>query len=417
MSSLKSNAAEKRRAFYDLVAKSRRIDTMFSLPDDKPLTKEEINEIDAYWGKYSFAYPEIDYRSFQTFKNRFGEFNVRHCPGAIRTKYFSKYLINREYQFALQNKAMLPILFSNIKQPVTVVRRMGGAFSDTDYRLLSFDEAIDRLFDVSRTKRLIMKLNMTGGGSGIKFIDNEKSKDDIVLQVRRAGISAFVVQELLEQSGFMEQFNSTSVNTIRISSLIWKSKVHVVAALIRIGKEGNEVDNFSQGGSILGVDIETGQCNNWCMNHDNERIRVLPNGFDLEESELIIPNFSEIKHKIVALHSRIPYIKYVSWDIALDSSNEPVLIENNFGGMIQIHEAVTGPVFSDFMDEMLDEFLLKNFFIEFKAGDFDCREYSDYVMIVGYNGSQDAIEIPDMLEGKPVRLKENLKTKKMIVKK
>lgn len=63
--------------FYESVKNSRRIDNSFAVDGDIPLTEEEKREIDKFWGKYKFAYPEIDYKSFQTFKNRYGKFDVR----------------------------------------------------------------------------------------------------------------------------------------------------------------------------------------------------------------------------------------------------------------------------------------------------------------------------------------------------
>ena len=59
-----------RKAFYAKVDSSRRIDDSFALETDIPLTEDEINKINEFWKPYQFAYPTIDYKSFQTFKNR-----------------------------------------------------------------------------------------------------------------------------------------------------------------------------------------------------------------------------------------------------------------------------------------------------------------------------------------------------------
>lgn len=92
--------------YYGRINTSRRIDESFSRPDDEPLTEDEIAAIDAYWGKYSFAYPNIDYKSFQTFKNRCGHFDVRHCPGSVRTSVFSKHFVDNKFSLPFQHKGM-----------------------------------------------------------------------------------------------------------------------------------------------------------------------------------------------------------------------------------------------------------------------------------------------------------------------
>ena len=120
-------------SFYKQVDESRRLDNSFALEDDEPLTAEEKKEIDEFWGKYKFAYPNIDYKSFQTFKNRFGKFDVRHCPGAIRTHYLNKWFNSNAYMVSGQNKAMLPMMYPNIKQPRTLIRRMCGLYYDENY--------------------------------------------------------------------------------------------------------------------------------------------------------------------------------------------------------------------------------------------------------------------------------------------
>ena len=105
-------------AFYKKLNGNRRLDNSFSKSDDIPLTEEEIFAIDAYWGKYKFAYPNIDYASFQAFKNRCGKFDVRHCPGAIRTSHFSKHFSDKNYavpsEGAAAKKVSIPYSQCNI---------------------------------------------------------------------------------------------------------------------------------------------------------------------------------------------------------------------------------------------------------------------------------------------------------------
>ena len=391
------------RLFYDSVAKSRRIDNSFALATDEELTESEIREINEYWGKYSFAYPEIDYKSFQTFKNRCGKFDVRHCPGAIRTHYFNKWFVSPEYKFSLQNKALLPLLFPYVEHPRTVLRQMAGLFQDTEYKPIhSRDEAADLMLREAAKGKLIVKTSGLGGGRGIFFFDAQTTKEEVLKTFRMIGSRAFVVQEVMEQSEFMKQFNATSLNTLRVTSLLFKNKVTVLAALVRVGNPGSKVDNFSQGGMLLGVDVATGKCNSWAMTHDNERITVLPSGVDLEKEELVIPNFEKVVKAVERMHYQIPYIKLVGWDIALNRENQPTLIENNFANMIQIHEAVTGPLFGHLMDDLLDTYLLEKFSVSFETEDWACDEYHNSIILTKYKGTDSKVVIPQTIKDKTV---------------
>ncbi|MGM9541324.1 MAG: sugar-transfer associated ATP-grasp domain-containing protein [Candidatus Limivicinus sp.] len=403
-----------RKNFYEKVDNSRRLDEMFSkIPEDmqadEPLTEDEIRQINDFYEKYRFAYPNIDYKSFQTFKNRCGKFSVNHCPGAIRTEYFNKHFVDVYYSNPFQNKVMLDFLYPTINRPRTIVRRMNGIYYDIDYRPISLETALKICGDYLENKGdLILKINNTGGSAGVTVLKQGKGTASTLQELitKKWIVNAFVVQEMMEQSDFMKAFNPTSVNTIRITTFLWKGKVIPLAALIRIGKKGNEVDNFSAGGSLLGVDMDTGKCFNWAMQKDNRKITKLPSGLDLESTDYYVPNFNLVKESVTTLHYRIPYIRLISWDIALDKNDVPTLIECNFGGMIQIHEAITGPLFGDLMKELLDEYLVKRFFFKFATEDFVCKEFCDHIAIVEYIGESENVVVPEKIYDKPVTVIE-----------
>jgi len=102
------------------------------------------------------------------------------------------------------------------------------------------------------------------------------------------------------------------------------------------------------------------------------------------------------------MHYRMPYVRMIAWDIALDESNIPMLIECNFCGYYQISEAVNGPVFGELLDKMLDQWLLTYFNFEFATSEFRCKEYHNRVVITEYIGNSEQVLIPSSLRGKPV---------------
>ena len=374
---------------YRRIGAENHLDASFARPDDEPLTKEEIAAIDAYWGKYKFAYPKIDYKSFQTFKNRYGHLDVRHCPGSVRKSIFFPHFVNRQYMGSFQNKGLMDYLYPDFKKPRTIYRRLDGIFFDEQFNIVSVDEVAEGCCEYIHTVgNLIVKSNGTSGGKGVCIL-NESSADPRYLKKLFKNDYAgygLVIQDVLKQSSFMEALNPSSVNTIRITTLLFKEKVTPLAAVVRIGSFGSEVDNWCSGGSLLGVDIKTGKCNDWALSNDLRHVSTLPSGMDVSAQELYVPNFDLIKEQAIRAHCRIPYIKMISWDIALDQDDTPTFIECNFAGMIQLHEATTGALFGELMDELCDEYMLNQFFLRTVKDDFICKQYHDRLVPERYIG-------------------------------
>lgn len=404
---LKAQFEEQRRRFYASFQRNegKILDDRFAREDDEPLTDKEIREIDKYWGKYSFAYPQIDYKSFQTYKNRFGEFDVRHCPGNVEYGFFFKAWEKTPWAIPFQNKAMLPILYSNVHQPRTLVRRMKDILYNEDYQPISVHEAEDILLDFLREDKshgIICKPNGRNGGHGIEFLRQENANRQNVRAVIAAmGERAFVAQELMRQSPAMARFNPSSVNTVRMTSLVWYGKVHILSAIVRIGASGSTVDNFCSGGSLLGMDPKTGVLNHWAMDQNKGKITVLPSGVDLSQ-KLSVPNYQGVVEAVKSMHYRVPYIRMIAWDIALDENDTPTLIECNFAGYYQMSEFNSGAIFKEHLDGMLDQWLVKLFSLPLATDSFVCDEYAKHIVIREYIGESTNVEIPKEINGKPV---------------
>ena len=267
------------------------------------------------------------------------------------------------------------------------------------------EEAVRACCEHVRAKGdLIVKCSGISGGHGIAFLTAKNAEPGHVGELLDGGFagSSLVIQEVLTQSPFMAAFNASSVNTVRISTLLFKGEVTPLAALIRVGGAGSGVDNWCSGGSLVGIDMATGRCLSWALANDRTHLSRLPSGLDLAEKPLCVPSFDKLREQVTRAHYRMPYIKLISWDIAIDEADEPVFIECNFGGMIQIHEAVTGPVFGPLMDQLCEEYLLKRFFLRFAEGGFVCKEYHDRVEVERYTGPGGAVTVPDRLRDKPV---------------
>ncbi len=72
--------------------------------------------------------------------------------------------------------------------------------------------------------------------------------------------------------------------------------------------------------------------------------------FSLDIKEI---DSEEFKKKVQELHLQIPYFRVISWDIALDKNDDPVLLEMNVFGQGVGQQAHAGPFFKEYTDEVL----------------------------------------------------------------
>ncbi len=69
----------------------------------------------------------------------------------------------------------------------------------------------------------------------------------------------YIIQTGVKQAAALNEIYPDSINTFRIITENFSGQPRIVAALLRIGQSGSYVDNFTQGGIALGIDLESGQ--------------------------------------------------------------------------------------------------------------------------------------------------------------
>ncbi len=130
----------------------------------------------------------------------------------------------------------------------------------------------------------------------------------------------------------------------------------ILSTVLRMGGKDSRIDNYGKGGSICGVE-DTGYLKSNSYKENGEITNTSPSGLKLDG--ILIPNFPKVTNMVKALHSKIPYFKIVSWDIALDINDAPVFIEyNTYAQGIDIHQITNGPLFGKFQDEILRSIFL-----------------------------------------------------------
>ncbi|NRG16351.1 hypothetical protein HPQ64_01455 [Rhizobiales bacterium] len=142
----------------------------------------------------------------------------------------------------------------------------------------------------------------------------------------------FLVQETIHQHAAMARFNPTSVNTVRIDTLIGDDgQVRFNAAAIRIGARGAITDNVSSGGVMAGIDLETGRISG----RARRDAKYGGDYYDLCElcsaspDMLQIPFWDEVLNVVTKAAEALLPFRSLGWDVAL-SVDGPVVIETNY---------------------------------------------------------------------------------------
>lgn len=142
----------------------------------------------------------------------------------------------------------------------------------------------------------------------------------------------FIVEELIKQTDHLGNFNQSSVNTVRIPSILTPKGHSVLGCFFRTGRKGAVIDNAGGGGIFAAIDERTGititdgfdeKCNSYTHHPDSG---IAYKGFQIKDwSELL-----EITRKA---HEGMPNHKYIAYDFA-HTDNGWVMLEGNFGQFI-----------------------------------------------------------------------------------
>lgn len=188
--------------------------------------------------------------------------------------------------------------------------------------------------------KYIMKANMGAFGDSISVIER-KGKETIVNKgemtlrelIDTTVNEPYLIQDFIKQHPAISAINKSTVNTLRIISTRWHEETHILAAMIRLGVEGQIVDNASNGGTFVGVDIEAGKLKEYGFYYDKPRETAHPSS-GLVYKDYEIPYWEESLALIKKLHPIIFGFATIGWDIAI-TEDGPQIVEINWNYSIK----------------------------------------------------------------------------------
>ena len=163
-------------------------------------------------------------------------------------------------------------------------------------------------------------------GQGIFACKPEEYADPHALYQRLKDAGIGIIEDRIKQNEAISALCPTSVNTIRVATLLGDKKEGIVYACIRIGN-GKVMDNVDCGGMAARIDLDTGVICSVGANKAGEVYEVHPmTGKRIPGTQ--IPYWEDVKAMCLKAMHVVPQVRFVAWDVAI-TPDGPVFIEGN----------------------------------------------------------------------------------------
>ena len=318
-------------------------------------SKSKLRQLgEIFWLGLRYRFSPVEYQTYR--------FYLKDKNMGYMLTYMSNYEVSRLLRPRTYDRRMLAILHNKLlfhrfysATPISLPQFYGFYHPDSGFtkdtyplcNLENFKEWLDR----TKIDRFFIKPCGGKQGFGVMAIYGTQRKNGSYIfedasgqtwtiealierlnyQAKESIYSGYILEEIVEQHAFFNQINNTSLNTCRLLSLkLPDNSLKIPFAIIRFGRKGSYVDNWSQGGVAYGIDIETGKLKTGGFNpqwgldyldnrHPDSMVR-------LEDS--YIPYWEEAKSLVRKAASITPGVRSVGWDVAI-APDGPVLIEGN----------------------------------------------------------------------------------------
>jgi hypothetical protein len=209
------------------------------------------------------------------------------------------------------------------------------------------------IFRTVASRRLMIKPVTGSAGSGIILAEDTEQGIRIYRgqQVSQAEDFApsgrYVIQQALVQHPDLAAVAPSSVNTLRVATLLTRSgEVVIVGALMRFGVGSMYVDNWSAGGIAVGVDFRTGRLRGPGYDKQGARHTRHPVSH-IEFSGYQLPHWQQAVELGTLTQQTLPFVKILGLDIAFTESGAVLIEINSAPGFVSL-EQVSGPFLASF---------------------------------------------------------------------
>lgn len=201
-------------------------------------------------------------------------------------------------------------------------------------QLVSTECTFEEFTDFTRRHPVFfVKADDSDSGKDIERVtvtdENRREVFDRVSQFRA------VLDEPVVQHPELTRLCPSSVNTIRVVSARVNGQVHIIGAALRMSDGKRIMDNYSQGGVVAAVDIDTGRIIDGATNFANRHFDAHPYS-GVSFTDFRIPLWEQV---VELVHNAgMDYtLNFVGWDVAV-REHDCVLIEANPRPMVRAYQ-------------------------------------------------------------------------------
>ncbi len=195
----------------------------------------------------------------------------------------------------------------------------------------------EALLDFVKDKqRIIVKPQhgVQGGGIFMANVNTEKEVNELYNKVKDGD---YLMEEVLVQCDALNNINPSSVNTIRIYSVLHENEIHITGATLRIGRGGSVIDNYSNGGLASEICTEHGIVKTHAVSQDGGKFYIHPDSQQIIIG-LQIPFWQAIKQQVKKAHLTLPQLRYIAWDTVVCKNGSIAFIEANTCGGVELQQ-------------------------------------------------------------------------------
>lgn len=334
---VKSRKAEKwRNQIIEAVKKSTD-----QIPE---LTERQASEIRAYWNRFGIETPCLDWHRF--FYARTGMQRPDFIPKTLFNNDIKPFLTDLRFSAAWSDKSYLDFFLRGINTPYNIVRNVSGNLLDTDFNFITAEEAEKRLGQFDAV--VIKPTAFTNTGKGVQLLKPPYHLDELTEKYKRD----FVFQRPLAQHADMARLNRSSVNTIRVNSMLLEGEAHVMSCFVKVGQIGEFADNNGKERYFIGIKLPDGVLCDYAIDHDMVAYPRIPSGFDF--AGMKIPCFDRMCDMVCKAHKKLAHFGLAFWDVCICEDGEPCIVEANLTAPDSaIAQAACGPFFGSYADQLL----------------------------------------------------------------
>ncbi len=323
---------------------------------------------DIFLSKWGQIYKHINKKYYRFYANFVGN-DPNIVPDDCFHTIIEPLLNNQNALTTYADKNMFELLFPKELFPVCIVRKMGGTWMDRDYNVLNMDKALlsKMLTNNERIKKLghfiVKPATETGGGRGVRLFsinssglwisnDGKELTLDYLDDYYKRDI---IIQECIEPSDFVRQFNPVSYSTLRVFTYrsVKDDKPHYLGGHLRVGALNSFKDNICSGGFSCPISLD-GKLFPFASNIKRQRFDKI-NNVSLNNTEFVVPNWDKVLDYVFKVAKMNIPNRLLSFDVMLDKDNQPHLIEYNIKWQtVTTVQTTTKAFFGEFTDEVID---------------------------------------------------------------